>query len=78
MTFLGLKMIIFGHFSRFLVSFKISFSSLQHPTYNTVIDSYIDSDFDLDFDLDMMLNLDIIDALFGVNGRDFDLAGLIR
>ena len=26
-------MIIFGHFSRFLASFKISFSSLQHPTY---------------------------------------------
>ena len=34
MTFLGLKMIIFGHFSRFLASFKISFSSLQHPNYN--------------------------------------------
>ena len=33
MTFLGLKMIIFGHFSRFLASFKISFSSLQHPNY---------------------------------------------
>ena len=31
--FLGLKMIIFGHFLRFLVSFKISFSSLQHPSY---------------------------------------------
>ena len=31
MTFLGLKMIIFGHFSRFLGSFEISFSSLQHP-----------------------------------------------
>ena len=31
MTFLGLKMIIFGHFSPFLASFKISFSSLQHP-----------------------------------------------
>ena len=35
MTFLGLKMIIFGHFSRFLASFKISFSSLQHPTYKS-------------------------------------------
>ena len=34
MTFLGLKMIIFGHFSRFLASFKISFSSLQHLIYN--------------------------------------------
>ena len=34
MTFLGLKMIIFGYFSRFLASFKISFSSLQHPTHN--------------------------------------------
>ena len=33
---LGIKMIIFGHFSRFLASFKISFSSLQHPTYNTL------------------------------------------
>ena len=33
MTFLGLKMIIFGHFSSFLASFKISFSSLQHPNY---------------------------------------------
>ena len=31
MTFLGLKMIIFGHFSRFLASFNISSSSLQHP-----------------------------------------------
>ena len=27
-------MIIFGHFSRFLASFKISFSTLQHPTYD--------------------------------------------
>ena len=35
MTILGLKMIIFGHFSRFLASFKISFSSLQHPTYKS-------------------------------------------
>ena len=34
MTFLGLKMIIFGHFSRFLASFKISFSSLQHPNHD--------------------------------------------
>ena len=33
MTFLGLKMIIFGHFSTFLGFFKISFSSLQHPSY---------------------------------------------
>ena len=33
-TFLGLKMIIFGHFSSFLASFKISFSSLQHPNYD--------------------------------------------
>ena len=33
MTFLCLKMIIFGHFSRFLASFKISFSSLQHPNH---------------------------------------------
>ena len=33
MTFLDLKMIIFGHFSRFLAPFKISFLSLQHPTY---------------------------------------------
>ena len=31
---LGLKMIIFGHFSRFLAFFKISFYSLQHPNYN--------------------------------------------
>jgi len=30
MTILGLKMIIFGHFSRFLTSFKISFSGLQN------------------------------------------------
>ena len=29
--FLSLKMIIFGHFSRFLASFKISFSCFQHP-----------------------------------------------
>ena len=36
MTFLGLKMIIFGHFSRFLASFKISFTSLQHPKYDKV------------------------------------------
>ena len=35
MIFLGLQIIIFGHFSRFLASFKISFSSLQHPTHNT-------------------------------------------
>ena len=35
MTFLGLKMIIFGHFSPFLASFKISFSSLQQPSYET-------------------------------------------
>ena len=34
MTFLGLKMILFGHFSRLLASFKISFSSLQHPTHD--------------------------------------------
>ena len=34
MPFLGLKMIIFGHFSRFLAAFKFSFSSLQHPSYN--------------------------------------------
>jgi len=33
MTFLGLKIIIFGHFARFLASFKISCSSLQHPSY---------------------------------------------
>ena len=33
-AFLGLKMIIFGHFSRFLAAFKISFSSLQHPNYD--------------------------------------------
>jgi len=33
MTFLGLKMIICGHFSRFLASFKFSFSSLQHPKH---------------------------------------------
>ena len=33
MIFFGLKMIIFGHFSRFLAFFKISFSSLQHPIY---------------------------------------------
>ena len=33
MIFVGLKMIIFGHFSRFLASFKISFSSLQHPIH---------------------------------------------
>ena len=32
MTFLGLKNDIFGDFLRFLTSFKISFSSLQHPT----------------------------------------------
>ena len=31
---LSLKIIIFGHFSRFLASYKISFSSLQHPIYN--------------------------------------------
>ena len=36
MTLLGLKMIIFGHFSRFLASFKISFTSLQHPSHNPV------------------------------------------
>ena len=35
MRFLGLKMIIFGHFSRFLAFFKISFSSLQHLNYIT-------------------------------------------
>ena len=35
MTFCGLKKIIFGHFSRFLAFFKISFFSLQHPNYNT-------------------------------------------
>ena len=35
MTFLSLKMIIFGNFSRFLASFKISFPSLQHPTYKS-------------------------------------------
>ena len=34
MTIFGLKMIIFGHFSRFLAFFKISFSSLCHPTHN--------------------------------------------
>ena len=34
MTYMGLKMIIFGLFSRFLASFKISFSSLQHPKHN--------------------------------------------
>ena len=33
MTFFALKMIIFGHFSRFLAFFKLSFSSLQHPNY---------------------------------------------
>ena len=37
MTFLGLKMIIFQNFSKFLASFKISFSSLQHPSYNADI-----------------------------------------
>ena len=37
MTFLGLKMIIFGHFSRFLAFFKISFSSLQHPSYPPIV-----------------------------------------
>ena len=36
MTFLGLKMIIFDHFSRFLASFHISFSSLQHPIYDSM------------------------------------------
>ena len=36
MTFLGLQMIIFGHFSRFLASFKISFFSLQHPIYKSL------------------------------------------
>ena len=35
MTFFGLKMIIFGHFSRFLASLKIYFSSLHNPIYNT-------------------------------------------
>ena len=35
MTFLGLKIIIFGHFSRFLAFFKISFSSLQHPNHSS-------------------------------------------
>ena len=34
MIFLGLKITIFGHFSRFLASFAIPFSSLQHPKYN--------------------------------------------
>ena len=34
MTFLGLKMIIFGHFSRFLSSVKISFSSLHNPSHS--------------------------------------------
>ena len=29
-------MTIFGHFSRFLASFKISFSSLQHPRYKAI------------------------------------------
>ena len=33
MTCLGLKMIIFGYFSTFLASFKISISSLQHPSH---------------------------------------------
>ena len=33
MTFLSLKMIIFGHCSRFWAFFKFSFSSLQHPNY---------------------------------------------
>ena len=33
MTFLGLKMTFFGHFSGFLACFKISFSILQHPSY---------------------------------------------
>ena len=36
MTFSGLKMIIFGHFLRFLASFKISFSSLHNPNHNMV------------------------------------------
>ena len=39
MTFLGLKMIIFGLFSRFLASFKIAFSSLQHPICDRTIGS---------------------------------------
>ena len=33
MTFLTLKMIIFGHFSRFSASFKILFVSLQHLSH---------------------------------------------
>ena len=37
MTFLGLKMINFGHFSRFLTFFNISFSSLQHPNHNHLL-----------------------------------------
>ena len=38
-------MIIFGHFSRFLASFKISFSSLQHPIHSLYfyIERIIDS-----------------------------------
>ena len=36
MSFLGLKMIIFGYFSRSLASFEISFSSLQHPSHTPV------------------------------------------
>ena len=38
-------MIIFGHFSRFLASFKISFSSLNHPTYIPVSDRRKETDY---------------------------------
>ena len=34
-------MIIFGHFSRFLASFKISFSSLQNPNYKSLLKLYL-------------------------------------
>ena len=34
MTFLGLKMINFGHFSRFLASFKIKNLQLAGPSYD--------------------------------------------
>ena len=48
MTFLGLKMIIFCHFSRFLASFKISFSSL-HPTHNLSVlcESFVEPNYRL-------------------------------